>query len=184
MRAAVATSPSFRWLSEKFPHPVVRDPELDHHRGWHITYGTERQHPSLMTGDRIVAVNIRDHTYIVSLILNTNGRQRLARPLVRDLPPYHLLCACRQTSAQQEYYIRFPYPHYPIYNVGLRYVLLFIYFSLTSISFQIPAAQAPPTNGPTMKIQRFVSAVPPWKTAGAIERAGFTLVPVKWMPTR
>jgi hypothetical protein len=51
------------------------------------------------------------------------------------------------------------------------------YFSL-SMSFQIPAAQAPPTNGPTMKIQRFARAVPPWKMAGAIERAGFTEVPV------
>jgi hypothetical protein len=52
------------------------------------------------------------------------------------------------------------------------------YFSDGSISFQIPAAQAPPTNGPTMKIQRLARAVPPWNTAGAILRAGFTLVPV------
>ena len=51
------------------------------------------------------------------------------------------------------------------------------YFSL-SINFQIPAAQAAPTKGPTMKIQRLAKAVPPWKMAGAIERAGFTEVPV------
>ena len=53
-----------------------------------------------------------------------------------------------------------------------------IYYFSVSISFQIPAAQAPPTNGPTMKIHRLASAVPPWNTAGAIERAGFTEVPV------
>ena len=52
------------------------------------------------------------------------------------------------------------------------------YLSAGSIIFQMPAAQAPPTNGPTMKIQRLARAVPPWKMAGAIERAGFTLVPV------
>ena len=52
------------------------------------------------------------------------------------------------------------------------------YFLAGCIIFQIPAAQAPPTNGPTMKIQRLARAVPPWNTAGAIERAGFTDVPV------
>ena len=52
------------------------------------------------------------------------------------------------------------------------------YFSFVSISFQIPAAQAPPTNGPTMKIHKLARAVPPWKMAGAKERAGLTDVPV------
>jgi hypothetical protein len=52
------------------------------------------------------------------------------------------------------------------------------YFSDGSMSFQMPAAQAPPTKGPMMKIQRLVRAVPPWKMAGAILRAGFTEVPV------
>lgn len=52
------------------------------------------------------------------------------------------------------------------------------YFSSVSIAFQSIAAIAPPTSGPTMKIQRFVSAVPPWKSAGPIERAGLTDVPV------
>ena len=51
------------------------------------------------------------------------------------------------------------------------------YFSV-SIIFQTNEAKAAPTNGPTMKIQRLASAVPPWKIAGAIERAGFTDVPV------
>ena len=56
--------------------------------------------------------------------------------------------------------------------------LLSAYFLAGWIIFQMPAAQAPPTNGPTMKIQRLVRAVPPWKMAGANERAGFTDVPV------
>lgn len=51
-------------------------------------------------------------------------------------------------------------------------------YSLVSMTFQIPAAARAPTKGPTMKIQRLVRAVPPWKMAGAILRAGFTLVPV------
>ena len=49
---------------------------------------------------------------------------------------------------------------------------------LSSIAFQAKAAIAAPMNGPTIKIQRLVSAVPPWNNAGAIERAGFTEVPV------
>ena len=56
--------------------------------------------------------------------------------------------------------------------------LLSAYFLAGCIIFQIPAAQAPPMKGPTMKIQRLARAVPPWKMAGAIERAGFTDVPV------
>ena len=44
--------------------------------------------------------------------------------------------------------------------------------------FQMHAARAPPTKGPTMKIQRLANAVPPWKMAGASERAGLTEVPV------
>ena len=52
------------------------------------------------------------------------------------------------------------------------------YFSAGSMTFQMQAAKAPPTKGPTMKIQRLASAVPPWKMAGASERAGFTEVPV------
>ena len=52
------------------------------------------------------------------------------------------------------------------------------YFSAGSMIFQMHAASVPPTNGPTMNIQRLVSAVPCWKTAGAIERAGLTDVPV------
>ena len=43
---------------------------------------------------------------------------------------------------------------------------------------QMQAARMAPTNGPTMKIHKFCNAVPPWKMAGASERAGFTLVPV------
>ena len=53
-----------------------------------------------------------------------------------------------------------------------------LYFSVGSMSFQMPAAQAAPTSGPTMNIQRLVSAVPPSKKAGASERAGLTEVPV------
>ena len=49
---------------------------------------------------------------------------------------------------------------------------------LQSMIFQMQAAKAPPMNGPTMKIHRLASAVQPWNTAGAIERAGFTEVPV------
>ena len=52
------------------------------------------------------------------------------------------------------------------------------YFSEGSIIFQMHAARAPPTKGPTMKIQRLANAVPPWKMAGASERAGLTEVPV------
>ena len=53
-----------------------------------------------------------------------------------------------------------------------------VYSFSVSITFQIPAAIAAPTNGPTMNIQRLERAVPPWKKAGAKERAGFTDVPV------
>ena len=51
------------------------------------------------------------------------------------------------------------------------------YFS-QEISFQTPAANAPPARGPRMKIQSCLSASPPWKIAGPIERAGLTEVPV------
>ncbi len=62
--------------------------------------------------------------------------------------------------------------------VGTDMCVMKNYFSSVSIAFQSIAAIAPPTSGPTMKIQRFVSAVPPWKSAGPIERAGLTDVPV------
>lgn len=62
--------------------------------------------------------------------------------------------------------------------VGTVMCVMKNYFSSVSIAFQSIAAIAPPTSGPTMKIQRFVSAVPPWKSAGPIERAGLTDVPV------
>ena len=57
------------------------------------------------------------------------------------------------------------------------------YFSSGSITRQITEAKAAPTKGPTMKIQRLLSAVtgPPIncaKIAGPIERAGLTDVPV------
>ena len=61
---------------------------------------------------------------------------------------------------------------------GLSRIRTLLFYLVGSMSFHIPAAHAPPTNGPTMKIQRFARAVPPWKIAGAIERAGFTDVPV------
>ena len=60
----------------------------------------------------------------------------------------------------------------------VHYFDLYKFYFSVSMSFQMPAAQAPPTNGPTMKIQRLASAVPPSKMAGAIERAGLTDVPV------
>ena len=49
---------------------------------------------------------------------------------------------------------------------------------LLSMIFQTQALSAAPINGATMKIQRLVSAVPPWKMAGAMLRAGLTDVPV------
>ena len=53
------------------------------------------------------------------------------------------------------------------------------YFSLLeSITFHTQADRAPPAIGATMKIQRLLNAVPPWNSAGPIERAGFTEVPV------
>ena len=57
-------------------------------------------------------------------------------------------------------------------------VVTCLYFSAGSMAFQMIAAKAPPTKGPTMKIHKLASAVPPWKMAGASERAGFTEVPV------
>ena len=49
------------------------------------------------------------------------------------------------------------------------------YFSV-SISFQTPAANAPPANGPRIKIQICSKAAPPSKSAGPMLRAGFTEV--------
>ena len=53
-----------------------------------------------------------------------------------------------------------------------------VYFFAGSMIFHTSAASAPPTNGPTMKIQRLAKAEPPWNRAGPMERAGFTDVPV------
>ena len=41
------------------------------------------------------------------------------------------------------------------------FVLLFYYLSAGSITFHTQEAKAPPTNGPTMKIQRLLNAAPP-----------------------
>ena len=49
-------------------------------------------------------------------------------------------------------------------------------------NFHTRAASTPPTSGARMKTQTEERAVPPTKSAGPKERAGFTEVPVKWMP--
>ena len=57
-------------------------------------------------------------------------------------------------------------------------------YSSTFTAFQRPTAMMAPTNGPAMNTHTFARASPPAKIAGPIERAGFTDVPVKCMPTR
>ena len=47
-----------------------------------------------------------------------------------------------------------------------------------SMAFHAKAANAPPTNGPTMNTQSCANALPPSKRAGPMERAGLTDVPV------
>lgn len=62
-------------------------------------------------------------------------------------------------------------------------VILFIKFYSLHLSqsqpmhFQMSAAMAAPTKGPTIKIHNCCKATPPSKRAGPIERAGFTDVP-------
>lgn len=57
-------------------------------------------------------------------------------------------------------------------------------FSETQRYLQTIAAIAPPINGPTINTQTFKSDSPPSKRAGPKERAGFTLVPVKYIPSK
>ena len=58
------------------------------------------------------------------------------------------------------------------------------YSGLVSIALHIKAAIDAPISGPTMKIHKLAKAVPPWKSAGPIERAGLTDVPVYLIQTR
>ena len=59
-----------------------------------------------------------------------------------------------------------------------RIVWLNVNYLDGSTIFHTPAANAAPTKGPTMNIHRLDKAVPPWKSAGPMERAGLTDVPV------
>jgi hypothetical protein len=54
----------------------------------------------------------------------------------------------------------------------------FLQLQLQASIFHTPAANTAPINGATMKIHKSAKALPPAKTAGPIERAGFTEVPV------
>ena len=67
----------------------------------------------------------------------------------------------------------------PPKRIALYFSRLNSYFLQSpAMKHQAKAAKAAPMNGPTMKIQSCSSATPPWNKAGAMERAGFTDVPV------
>ena len=84
---------------------------VHHHGCRHKSHGTERQHPTMMTGDGVMSVNIRDHTDTMPLILDRDRRHSLSRAFIGHVTPDHLLSVCRQTNKQQKPYKQVFHPH-------------------------------------------------------------------------
>ena len=87
----------------------------------------------------------------------------------------------KQKNSLPALLVRTPEGSFSVYILTIRKdvnICYYRFYSFVSMAFHINAARMAPVNGPTINTHRSAIASPHSKSAGPIERAGFTDVPV------